>query len=125
MTEKQVKDFLSLNEKFNNRCDTVCQLLQPFDNSFGYLDTFEPDGDFVYGEGDEYWGYGGHEHHGKKFPLKYLWLKDDEIEAIVKQAVEDKERQIKEKKEKEQREQEERLLESQRKLYEELKRKFE
>ena len=125
MTEKQVKDFLSLNEKFNNRCDKVCQLLQPLDNSFGYLDTFEPDGDFVYGEGDEYWEYGGHEHHGQKFPIEYLWLKDDEIKAMVKKAVEDRERQIKEKKEKEQREQEERLLESQRKLYEELKRKFE
>lgn len=125
MTEKQVKDFLSLNEEFINRCDKVRQLLQPLDISFGYLDTFEPDGDFVYGEGDEYWEYGGHAHHSQKFPIEYLWLKDDEIKAMVKKAVEDRERQIKEKKEKEQREQEERSLESQRKLYEELKRKFE
>lgn len=121
MTEKQVKDFLSLNEKFNDRCCEVCWLLRPLDESFGYLDTFEPDGDFVYGKGDEYWSYGGHEHHTQKFPLEYLWLKDDEIKTMVNKAVEDKERQIKEKKEKEQMEQ----LESQRKLYEELKQKFE
>lgn len=125
MTEKQVKNFLSLNEKFNDRCCEVCQLLRPLDDSFRYLDTFDPDGDFVYGEGDEYWQYGGHEHHSQKFLLKYLWMKDDEIKAIVEKTVEDRERQIKEKKEKEQREQEERLLESQRKLYEELKQKFE
>lgn len=121
MTEKQVKDFLALNEKFIDRCSKVCWLLRPLDNSFGCLDTFEPDGEFVYGEGDEYWGYGGHEHHGKKFPLKYLWLKDDEIEAIVKKTVEDKKRQIKEREEKQQMEQ----LEKERKQYEELKRKFE
>lgn len=121
MTEKQVNYFLSLNEKFINRCDKVCQLLQPLDVRFGCLDTFEPDGDFVYGEGDEYWEYGGHEHHTQKFPLEYLWLKDDEITTIVNKAVENKEKQIKEMKEKEQREQ----LERQRKLYEELKQKFE
>ena len=100
MTEKQIKDFLSLNEKFNNRCDKVCQLLRPLDDSFGYLDTFEPDNDFVYGEGDKYWSYGGHEHCAQKFPLEYLWLKDDEIKTMVNKAVEDKERQIKETKEK-------------------------
>lgn len=121
MTEKQVKNFLSLNEKFIDRCCEVCQLLLPLDDSFGCLDTFEPDGDFVYGEGDEYWSYGGHEHHGQKFPLEYLWLKDDEIKTRVNKAVEDKEKQIKERKEKEQREQ----LERKYKQYEDLKQQFE
>lgn len=121
MTEKQVKDFLSLNEKFIDRCGEVCQLLRPLDDNFGYLDTFEPDGDFVYGEGDEYWSYGGHEHYAQKFPLEYLWLKDKTIKALVDKAVEDKERQIKEKKEKGQREQ----LERKYKQYEDLKRQFE
>lgn len=121
MTEKQVKDFLSLNDKFNNRCDKVCQLLQPLDNGFGYLDTFEPDGEFVYGEGDEYWEYGGHEHYGKRFPLEYLWMKDEEIKDIVNKELEDRENKKREKKEKEERLQ----IERQRKLYEELKQKFE
>lgn len=73
------------------------------------------------GEGDEYWSYGGHEHHAQKFPLEYLWLKDDEIKTMVNKAVEDKEKQIKERKEKEQREQ----LERKYKQYEDLKRQFE
>lgn len=121
MTEKQVKDFLSLNEKFIDRCDKVCQLLQPLDDKFGYLNTFEPDGDFVYGEGDEYWSYGGHEHYAQKFPLEYLWLKDKTIKALVNKALEDKEKQIKEMEQKKQLEQ----LERKYKQYEDLKRQFE
>lgn len=58
MTEKQYKNFISLNEKFIDRCSQVCRLLEPINSSYGYLDTFKPYGDEIYGSGDEYWSYG-------------------------------------------------------------------
>lgn len=121
MTEKQYKNFISMNEKFIDRCSQVCSLLQPINSSYGYLDTFEPDGDFVYGEGDEYWGYGGNEHHGQKFPSKYLWMKDEEIKEIVNKELEDRENKKREEKEKQERLQ----IEKEREIYEKLKQKFE
>lgn len=121
MTEKQYKNFISMNEKFIDRCSQVCSLLQPINSSYGYLDTFEPDGDRIYGKGDEYWGYGGHEEHSNWFPSKYLWMKDEEIKDIVNKELEDRENKKREKKE-----QEERLqIEREREIYEKLKRKFE
>lgn len=121
MTEKEVKDFLSINDRFNDRCLQVCKLLRPLSGSFDFLDTFEIDGEFVFGEGTERWAFGGYAHRREMFPLEYLWLKDDEIKTMVNKAVEDKERQIKERIEKAQREQ----LERKYKQYEDLKRQFE
>ena len=47
------------------------------------MDTYELDEDEVWCEGDEYWGYGGHEHYSGKFPALLLTLTDDEINKWI------------------------------------------
>ena len=125
MRYKDVQDYILLQAMFQARCEEVCGLLIPLNDSFKCLDTFEIIDDEVFGEGDEYWGYGGHEHHSQKFPLKFLWETDEEI----KQYVEDELKKREEAKEAErlriQKVQEEFQEKRDREEYERLKAKFE
>ena len=124
MTEKDVQDYILLQDMFQARCETVCGLLTPLNDSFKCLDTFEIIDDEVFGEGDEYYGYGGYEHHSQRFPLNCLWKDDEEI----KQYVEDELKRREEAKEAErlriQKVQEEFQEKRDREEYERLKAKF-
>lgn len=42
------------------------------------------EGDMVYGSGDEYWHYGGHEHHTYGMPISMLWA-PDLVEAMAEE----------------------------------------
>lgn len=85
MRYEDVKDYILLQEMFQARCEEVCGLLTSLDDSYKHLSEFEiySDPDEVWGEGDEYWSYGGHEHHSAKFPLRFLWEDDEEIKQYV------------------------------------------
>lgn len=64
-------------------CPHITTLLVRLSEDFRYMDTFILDGDEVWCEGDEYWGYGGHEHYSGKFPTSLLALTDDEINKWI------------------------------------------
>lgn len=85
MTAKELNKYIKLQEKFQLRCEAICKILEPLSYSYGYLSDFELDvyDAKVYGEGDEYWQYGGHEHHSCAFPISYLCMSDDDIKKIV------------------------------------------
>lgn len=83
MRYEDVQDYIQLQDMFQARCEEVCGLLTPLDDSYRPLGTFEIYDDEVFGEGDEYWEYGGHEHHSQKFPLSFLWEDDEEIKQYV------------------------------------------
>ena len=85
MTQKELDKYIKLQEKFQLRCEEVCGLLIPLNDSYKCLYDFEiySDPDEVFGEGDEYWEYGGHEHHSQKFPLSFLWEDDEKIKQYV------------------------------------------
>ena len=85
MTQKGLDKYIKLQEKFQLRCEAICKILEPLSYSYGYLSDFELDvyDAKVYGEGDEYWQYGGHEHHSCAFPVSYLCMSDDAIKKIV------------------------------------------
>lgn len=83
MTEKDVQDYIQLQDMFQARCEEVCGLLSKLNDSYKYLDTFEITDDKVFGEGDEYYGYGGHRHWLRRFPLNCLWKDDEEIKQYV------------------------------------------
>lgn len=85
MTQKELDKYIKLQDKFQLRCEAVCEILKPLNDSYSYISDFEIDGDKVYGEGDEYWSYGGHEHHCATFPVSYLCMSDD----VLKKTVED------------------------------------
>jgi hypothetical protein len=127
MRYKDVQDYILLQDMFQARCEEVCGLLTPLNDSYRYLSDFEiySDPDEVWGEGDEYIGYGGSEHHSAKFPLSFLWKDDEEI----KQYVEDELKKREEAKENErlriQKLQEEAQEKRDREEYERLKKKFE
>ena len=85
MTQKELDRYIKLQDKFQLRCEAICEILKPLNSSYGYLSDFELDvyDAKVYGEGDEYWQYGGHEHHSCAFPVSYLCMSDDDIKKIV------------------------------------------
>lgn len=127
MRYEDVQDYILLQDMFQARCEEVCGLLIPLNDSYKCLYDFEiySDPDEVFGEGDEYWGYGGHEHHSQKFPLSFLWEDDEKI----KQYVEDELKKREEAKEAERlrikKVQEEFQEKRDREEYERLKKKFE
>lgn len=83
MTQKELDKYIKLQDKFQLRCEAVCEILKPLNDSYYYLSEFYIDGDKVYGEGDEYWQYGGHEHHCASFPVSYLCMSDDALKKTV------------------------------------------
>lgn len=91
MTEKQVKEFETLNDIFQYRCEEICKILAPLNPSYKFLTDFEFDGDKIFGEGYEYWGYGGEERHAASFPKGFLYTPNSDIQKYVDSEVKRKE----------------------------------
>ena len=92
MRYEDVQDYILLQDMFQVRCEKVCGLLTPLNDSYRYLSEFEIDDNVVWGEGDEYIGYGGSEHHSAKFPSNFLWKDDEEIKQYVEDELKKRER---------------------------------
>jgi len=130
MTAKELDKYIKLQNKFQLRCEAICKILEPLSYSYGYLSDFELDvyDAKVYGEGDEYWQYGGHEHHSCAFPVSYLCMSDDDIKKIVEDDLKKKEEARLARLAEQERIQKinaERLEKQEREEYERLKKKFE
>jgi hypothetical protein len=124
MTEKDVQDYILLQDMFQARCETVCGLLTPLNDSYKFLDTFEIIDDEVFGEGDEYYGYGGYEQHSQRFPLNCLWKDDEEIKQYVEDELKKREQEKEAERLRVQKIQEEFQEKRDREEYERLKKKF-
>lgn len=124
MTEKDVQDYILLQDMFQARCEEVCGLLTPLNDSYKCLDTFEIFDNEVFGEGDEYYGYGGHEHHSQRFPLNCLWKDDEEIKQYVEDELKKREQAKEAERLRIQKLQEEAQEKRDREEYERLKKKF-
>lgn len=83
MRYEDVQDYIQLQDMFQARCEEVCGLLTPLNDYYRYLSEFEICENRVWGEGDEYVGYGGSEHHSAEFPLNFLWEDDEKIKQYV------------------------------------------
>lgn len=125
MTEKDVQDYILLQDMFQVRCETICGLLTPLNDSYRYLSEFEISDNGVWGEGDEYYGYGGHEHRSQKFPLNFLWKDDEEIKQYVEDELKKREQAKEAERLRIQKLQEEAQEKRDREEYERLKKKFE
>ena len=84
MRYEDVQDYILLQDMFQVRCKDVCRLLRPLNDSYRYLSEFEIIDNEVFGEGDEYLGYGESDKHSAKFSLNFLWEADEEIQQYVK-----------------------------------------
>lgn len=124
MRYKDVQDYIQLQDMFDARCEKVCELLKPLNDSYRYIDEFEITDNEVWGEGDEYWGYGGTEHHSAKFPLSFLWKDDKEIKQYVEDELNKREQAKEAERLRMQKIQEEAQEKRDREEYERLKAKF-
>ena len=88
MRYEDVQDYILLQDMLQARCEEVCGLLIPLDDSYRHLDTFEIYDDTVFGEGDEYIGYGQYNDHAEEFPLNFLWEDDEKIKQYVEDELE-------------------------------------
>ena len=93
MRYKDVQDYILLQDMFQARCEEVCGLLIPLDDSYRYLSEFEISDNEVFGEGDEYVGYGGSEHHSAEFPLNFLYKDDEDIKKYVEDELKKREQE--------------------------------
>ena len=125
MRYKDVQDYILLQDMFQARCETVCGLLTPLNDSYRYLSEFEIIDNEVWGEGDEYWSYGGHEQHSQKFPSNFLWKDDEDIKQYVEDELKKREQDKEEERLRIQKLQEEAQEKRDREEYERLKKKFE
>ena len=127
MTQEEIKQYISLYDKFEDECYRVRTILlgskkhtvDPCDIT--WADKFTIEQDNVIWEGTERWNYGGEQLHYGMFPLSYLTMTDDELRKIVERENFEWDKEQKEQKEKD----EERSKEARRKQYELLKKEFE
>jgi len=121
MKKEELKQFLELHDKFEDTCSDICHELSNYDSNFIYAEDFYIDENSVRCEGDEYWSYGGHEHHTKYFDIKLLTYSNDELKEYVSNLIlEENKKKAKELAEKEQYKKEQELKELKR-----LKEKYE
>ncbi len=121
MKNEELKQLLELYNKFEDRCSFICRELSYYDRNFQYVDDFSIEDDTVRCEGDEYWSYGGHEHHTKYFNIDLLTYSDDELKEYVSNLIlEESEKKSKEIAEREKYKKEQELKELKR-----LKEKYE
>ena len=85
MTKQELDKYEELQDAFQMRCEMVCNILRPLDNSFYFVYKFKIDesGDFIQCEGMEYWSYGGEREHYAEFPKEYIYMDDKDIQKIV------------------------------------------
>ena len=90
-------------------------------DEYGFCSVFYLDGDDVCAEGDEYWNFGGHEHHYCTFPIEFLTYTDEELDAYVDNLI----RKEKEEKEQERKKREEKTRNEELATLKRLKEKYE
>ena len=84
--------YIALDKQFKKQCARVADELSRLDrNEYGYCDYFylSDDGTYVVGEGDEYWAYGGYEHHNRIIPVKLLTYSDKQLKQYVDNKIEE------------------------------------
>ena len=124
MRYEDVQDYIQLQDMFQARCEEVCELLTPLNDYYRYLSEFEICENRVWGEGDEYVGYGGSEHHSVEFPLNLLWEDDEKIKQYVEDELKKREQTKIEERLRMEKLVEEALEKRDREEYERLKAKF-
>ena len=79
MTKNELKEFKSLLEIFNERCQEICQYLSKIDDDYKTLTSFVIWDNKIHGE--------GYSHNlgfiGKSFPTRFIYAPDSEIEEYV------------------------------------------
>lgn len=124
ITQEELDKYIELQDKFQLRCEAICEILKPLDRSYRYLGDFYIDGDKVYGSGDEYWSYGGHEEHSSSFPLSCICMPDSKIKEYVDEEIRKKEEAKLARQVRIQQINAERLEKQERSEYERLKKKY-
>ena len=128
MNKEQIKQLAELQSIFEKRCSEVTNILGKMDahcgTEFSNTDTYRLDGTVVMAEGDEYWSYGGHEHHSQKFPSNFLWKDDEEIKQYVEDELKKREQAKIEERLRMEKLVQEALEKRDREEYERLKKKF-
>ena len=121
MTREEFETYRKYDELFKERCKVICKILSVTDRDYYYLDEFYIEDTRVYGEGTEYWAFGGADTYCKAFPLEWVYAEDDVIHAYVKE----QERIAREKAEAVLEKQKELAEKRDREEYERLKKKYE
>jgi len=82
-TKEELNQFIWDNSKFNYICENICEKLSHWDKNFKFADNFVIEDKQVRCEGDEYWAYGGHEHHTHYFDIELLTYSKEELDDYV------------------------------------------
>ena len=84
MKKGDVVQYLMLDKKFQDRCHEVCNIFSKIRPEWGHMDTFTiTDMETIEATGEEHWSFGGHETYYCKIPTKFLWMSNEELEAMV------------------------------------------
>lgn len=120
-TREEIKEYKIFQDRFEQRCNEICDIFKNFFYECNYITNFKLLGDEIHG-----WGLGFSSQNGCLddvewyFPIDYLFMSDEELQNIVDERINErneKERLIQEKKKQQEEEKE-------RQMYETLKQKY-
>lgn len=95
MKKEELEQFKKDYAQFVKDCRRVADKLATYDKDhYGFCEHFYisdgEDGVRVCAEGDEYWNFGGHEHHYCSFDIDLLTYTDSELDAYVKKLIDER-----------------------------------
>lgn len=95
MNEQQVRDQIAAHEEFIGYVTEIFERYIRFTEGSSHLNegTVHFCDDEVCGEGDEYWRYGGHEHHYYSMPITMLWDTDAKFAQLEQDRIDRKARE--------------------------------
>ena len=98
MKKEELEQFVKDYAQFVKGCRRVANKLATYDkDEYGFCEHFYinkgEDGAMVCAEGDEYWAFGGHEHHYCTFDLDLLTYTDSELDAYVDNLIRERTRE--------------------------------
>lgn len=82
MNTEQIKMYLDLKKELKISADKIAKHFAKLDNSYNFIDSWDIEGNKVYGDGVEIW-YGGYQNHQVNFDIKWLSASEKELKNHI------------------------------------------
>lgn len=118
-TREEIKEYKIFQDRFEQRCNEICNIFKKYSYEYNHITNFQLLGDEIHGWG-LYSQNGCLDDVDCYFPIDYLFMSDEELQTIVEERINERNKKERIKQEENKRA----LEEKERQMYEVLKQKY-